>query len=263
MAPNALAAAVDLSKALAFARDAAVKGGEISLRYFQKRLRVRLKADGSPVTIADREVETYIREAIRAAYPDHGIVGEEAEPRRSASPFTWVVDPIDGTFAFIRGVPLYGVMIALEHDGVPVLGVVNCPAVREIVYAADGAGCWWNGHRCTVSRVAKLKDSLVVASAWHGSTVRTGQPSCARLVRAAAAFRTWGHCYGFVLVATGRAEVMIDAGLKRWDSAALVPILHQAGGTITDWRGRSIPRQGNVLATNGLVLTQSLRRLTK
>jgi len=249
---------IDLPEALDFARALAMAGGDLSLRHFQTPLDVERKGDGSPVTAADREVEAHIRDAIQSAWPGHGIIGEESGSRRPDAPFTWVVDPIDGTSAFLHGVPLYGVLIALEYQKTPILGVVNCPAAREIVSAAVGLGCWWNGRRCAVSRTAALKDGLVVASAWHGATVRPGAPSCARLMQAGGAFRTWGHCYGFLLVATGRADVMIDAGLKHWDTAALIPILCEAGGTMTDWRGGPVAREGNALATNGLVLAETL-----
>src|SRR5918992_4317853 len=139
---------------LDFAVDAAWQAGKITLEYFQTGTPVERKADASPVTLADRRAEEKLREGIQRTFPDHGILGEEFGEVAGRSPYRWVLDPLDGTRSFIQGVPLYGVMMGLEHQGQPVLGVVHFPALGETVYAAKGEGCYWNGRRARVSAVS-------------------------------------------------------------------------------------------------------------
>ncbi|HET7322631.1 MAG TPA: inositol monophosphatase family protein, partial [Longimicrobiaceae bacterium] len=220
----------ELDLAVAAARAA----GELTLRWFQKGPAVELKADASPVTEADRAAEQRLRERIRARYPDDGILGEEGgeEPGRSGR--RWVLDPIDGTRSFIHGVPLYGVMVALEAGGEPVLGVLHFPALGDTVAAARGLGCRWNGRPARVSATARLADALVLTS---GDLPATRVPGLQRLSESAGSFRTWGDCYGYALVATGRAEAMLDPELKVWDAAAVRPVIEEAGGVFTDWSG--------------------------
>ncbi|MGD8278213.1 MAG: inositol monophosphatase family protein, partial [Gemmatimonadota bacterium] len=163
----------------------------------------------------------------------------------------WFFDPIDGTRAFVRGVPLYGVMIAMVEAGEPVLGVVHLPALEETVYAARGEGCRWNGAPARVSGVADLGDALVLTT---GDASTTGGDRQAagwdRLRGRGAMCRTWGDCYGYVLVATGRAEAMIDPVLNTWDAAALFPIIEEAGGVVTDLAGLRRFDGGHLVATN-------------
>jgi histidinol-phosphatase len=236
---------------LDFALDAAWQAGKITLEYFQTATIVERKADASPVTLADRRAEEKLRDCIQRAFPDHGILGEEFGEISGRTPYRWVLDPLDGTRSFIQGVPLYGVMIGLEHHGRATLGVVHFPALGETVYAAKGEGCYWNGRRARVSTVSQLPEAVVVATSVR-SLYEEGRGSVFETLQGQTRLqRTWGDCYGHILVATGRAEVMLDPILQIWDCAALQPILEEAGGTFTDWRGTATHTGGSGLSTNG------------
>lgn len=249
----------ELRALLDFAHQIAWQAGKITLRHFQSELAVDQKADESPVTVADREAEAFLRAAIAARYPGHAVLGEEEGlSGDSSATYRWVLDPIDGTRSFIRGVPLYGVMVGLLREGEPVAGVVNMPALGEIVYAARGHGCWWNGRPCRASAVSTLRESLVVATVATGYEQYGKGDAFARVLAEAGIFRTWGDCYGHLLVATGRAEAALDPVMNVWDAAALFPILAEAGGTYTDWRGTPTIEGGEGLSTNGHVLSRLL-----
>ncbi len=250
----------ELRELLDFANQIAIHAGKITLRHFQRDLVVERKADASPVTVADREAEAYLREAIQGRYRNHAVLGEEeglSGPHGAT--YRWVLDPIDGTKSFIHGVPLYGVMIGILREGEPVAGVVHMPALGEIVAAARGLGCTWNGRPCRVSTVATLRESLVVATVAGGYERYGKAEAFARILGAAGLFRTWGDCYGYVLVATGRAEVALDPVMNVWDAAALLPILTEAGGAFTDWRGTPTIEGGEGIGANRAVLDELLR----
>jgi histidinol phosphatase-like enzyme (inositol monophosphatase family) len=236
---------------LDFAVEAAWQAGKITLEYFQTGAVVEHKADASPVTQADRRAEQKLRECIQRAYPDHGILGEEFGEVAGRAPYRWVLDPLDGTRSFIQGVPMYGVMMGLEHQGQAVLGVVHLPALGETVYAARGSGCYWNGRRAHVSKISELGDAVVLATSVRSLYEEGRGPVFESLQGQTRLQRTWGDCYGHILVATGRAEVMLDPILHIWDCAALQPILEEAGGTFTDWHGTATHTGGNGLSTNG------------
>ncbi|MDQ1557138.1 MAG: histidinol-phosphatase [Pyrinomonadaceae bacterium] len=242
-----------LEELLEFAVGLARGAGEITLRHFRRPFTPERKADGSFVTQADREAERFIRARIEEKFPHDAVLGEEEETRAGSSGRQWIIDPIDGTYSFVHGVPLYGVLIGLEIAEEVCLGVVNLPALGEIVYAARGAGCFWNDTRASVSATPTLVDALLLSTDF-GTCERYGFGEAARrLEQAAGARRTWGDCYGHVLVATGRAEVMLDPVMNVWDCAPLLPILEEAGGTFTDWGGRRTIRGGNAISTNGLL----------
>lgn len=245
-----------------FAVEAAWQAGKITLEYFQAPFDLEVKPDQSPVTIADRRAEQALREAIGARYPDHKVLGEEyGETGPDGATFRWILDPIDGTASFVRGVPLYGVMVAVERDGVPVAGVVNLPALGEIVYGALGEGTYSNGRRTRVSSVDRLEDALVLSTS-ESAMARFGRgDEYRRLCDASKMQRTWSDCYGHVLVATGRAEIMLDPIMNIWDNAALLPILQEAGGTFTDWSGTPTHTAPEALSTNGVLLEQVLAEI--
>jgi histidinol-phosphatase len=234
------------------ARDA----GGITQRHFKGSLPVERKADNSLVTIADREVERYIRESIEQTFPDDGVVGEEEVERTGASGRRWIIDPLDGTFSFVHGVPLYGVMIGLEIEEKPALGVVNLPAINEIASAARGLGCFLNSEPARVSSTSSLDQALLLATDFGACDKFGFAPAAAALQSAVAERRTWGDCYGHILVATGRADVMLDPVMNIWDCAALLPILEEAGGTFTDWQGRKTIKGGNAISTNGVLFDE-------
>jgi histidinol-phosphatase len=241
----------ELREAEEFASRIAREAGEITLRHFKKGGSVSLKRDGSLVTIADREAEAFLRAEIAKVYPADGILGEEEGETPGRSGRRWIIDPIDGTYSFVHEVPFYGVLIALEVDREPVVGVVNMPALGELVSASSGNGCRLNGERVRVSDVSTL-DSALLLSTDFGACSRYGfGMATQRLEAAVQNRRTWGDCYGYVLVATGRAEIMLDPVMNVWDCAPLLPIMEEAGGTFTDWWGARTILGGNAIATNG------------
>lgn len=221
------------------AREFARIGGALSLRWFRDRsLAVERKSDDSPVTIADRSAETAIRAAITRRFPDHAIVGEEHGGTLGSRRYEWILDPIDGTKTFIRGVPLYTTLVALVVDGEPVVGVIYCPPTGEMAAAAVGHGCWnEDGERLSVSATTDL------ARAWMGTTdpadlLRRHPQWAGALMAQSEAVRTWADAYGYMLVARGALDFMFDPIMSPWDIAPLSVVIREAGGVFTDREGR-------------------------
>ena len=239
-----------------FAAELAWQAGKLTLRYFQTDFTTEYKEDQSPVTIADRGAERLIRELIEARYPSHSILGEEEGETRPGAAFRWIIDPIDGTKTFVRGVPMYAVLVGLERAGDVVVGAINIPAMGELLHAARGEGCSWNGRRARVSNVALLGDGLLLATDAESMRRHGRDAAYRRMVAASKLQRSWGDAYGYVLVATGRAEVMLDPIVSVWDLAALLPVVTEAGGSFTDWSGEQTIHAGEAIATNGLVYQQ-------
>ena len=249
----------ELQELLDFAVMLARGAGDITLKYFRKQPETSTKSDGSFVTIADREAESYLRRQIAERFPDDGILGEEEGELAGRSGRRWIVDPIDGTFAFVHGVPLYGVLIALEIENEMSVGVINIPALGEIVSAATGCGCWLNGDATRVSTTAKLDEALLLSTDFNAAAKHGFAQAANELQRRAKVSRTWGDCYGYVLVATGRADIMLDPIMNLWDCAPLLPIMEEAGGTFTDWLGVRTVDGGNSIATNGLLFEEVMQ----
>ena len=260
--PDSSLRGATLRRLMEFALDTVWEAGKITLQYFQTRIEVETKSDLSPVTIADRETEQMLRARIRKTFPDHAIIGEEfgLEGPEGAS-HRWIIDPIDGTKSFVRGVPLYGTMLGLERDGKPAAGAISFPAMDEIIAAAKGEGCFWNGRRASVSACDRLSEALLCCTDYAHFPQENKQSAFERLCRETKLQRTWGDCYGHCLVATGRAEIMLDASMKVWDCAALLPILEEAGGTFTDWSGASTIHGPDAISTNGKLLGEVLERI--
>lgn len=238
--------------------EVALAAGNRALALFSKELVVDAKTDGSPVTVADRSAEQLAREWIESRFPDDGIVGEEFGTVNPTATRRWIIDPIDGTKSFVRGVPLWGTLIAVMEANTVIAGAAYFPALREIVVGARGEGCWWNDERCSVSPVSHISAATVLTTAapFGGTDVRSRWDE---LTRRAALSRTWGDCYGYFLVATGRAEVMVDPKVSEWDIAAFVPIIAEAGGVLSGWTSAS-PFDGTAIATNG-ALAQEAREI--
>lgn len=249
-----------LSTLLEFGVDVAWRAGRATLAHFQTGVATETKSDQSPVTIADREAERIVRERIEARFPNDGVLGEEFGVTRPDARRRWIVDPIDGTRSFIHGVPLYGVLLALEEDGEAVIGVIHLPALAETVYAARGEGCWWDGRRTSVSNATDLGQALVLTTDASPAQSHDVVAGWDRLRTRAGLTRTWGDCYGYALVATGRAEAMLDPILSIWDAAAIAPVIQEAGGVITDWHGRTGYNHGTLVATNA-ALAREVRGL--
>jgi histidinol phosphatase-like enzyme (inositol monophosphatase family) len=224
--------------------------GDIALGHYRSALAVETKGDGSPVTIADREAEQAARDWIAARFPADGVLGEEFGETPGTSARRWILDPIDGTKSFVRGVPLWGTLIAIAEGPRVLAGAAYFPAVGEIVAAAPGQGCWWNGRRTRVSDTSTLAGATVLITderAFRSASQRDGWRT---LTGEASVARTWGDCFGYLLVATGRAEVMIDPIVNPWDAACFQPIIEEAGGVFTDLLGAPTAFVGSAIATN-------------
>ena len=226
---------------------------------YETALTVELKADRTPVTLADRRAEEAIREFLRRECPAHGVLGEEFGEVAGDGRHRWILDPIDGTKSFIHHVPLFGTLIALERDGEPVVGVIACHAVGETASAATGEGAWLNGEPARVSTVASLAEATV--SMTSPSRMLSGHPRTFNaLAGRVGLLRAWGDCYGYLMVASGRADAMLDPEMNIWDAAALYPIIREGGGRITTWAGEE--RVGeSTAASNGLLHEQVLALL--
>lgn len=240
----------DASLLLEAVQELARRAGSVALRHFRSALTVESKGDGSPVTIADKSAEEAARQWIMQRFAQDGILGEEFGAHLPAAKRRWLIDPIDGTKTFVRGVPLWGTLIAVCEGEQPLAGAAFFPAVDEIVGAAQGLGCWWNGTRAHVSTTASIDAATVLTTDERFRRDPAKGEGWRRLAEAAALSRTWGDCYGYLLVATGRAEVMVDAVVAPWDAAPLYPVITEAGGIFTDWRGGATAFGGSIVATN-------------
>jgi histidinol phosphatase-like enzyme (inositol monophosphatase family) len=250
----------DLRDLLGFAQELAWEAGRSTLGHFQREVAVDLKDDASPVTVADREAEQIMRRAIAARFPGHDVQGEEFGETGRGSSHRWILDPIDGTRSFIHGVPLYSTLVGLEIDGDMAVGVAYFPALDDMVAAAAGMGCSWNGRPARVSPVARLDEALMVYTD-VGEIAAERPGAWDRLQAATRLQRGFADAYGAFMVATGRAEIAIDGMMMPWDCAALMPIVREAGGTFTDWNGTPTIAGGNGFSTNGRLLEAVLEVL--
>jgi histidinol-phosphatase len=254
----------ELTTRLDLAVAAARRAGDLTLTYFQRDdFAVEFKADHSPVTVADRGAEELLRREIAAVFPDDGILGEELGEKPGTSGYRWILDPIDGTKSFISGVPLYGTLIGVERDGRSLVGVIHIPGLAETVYAAKGQGAWYvKGAEmpkpAKVSTKSALAESLFLTSEVKSFHKIDRYDAYDKLQQASRITRSWGDAYGYLLLAVGRAEVMIDPIMNVWDCAALQPVIEEAGGTFTDWNGVPTIHSGNSVATNGRVYEEVL-----
>lgn len=236
------------------------EAGKITLDYFGKPdIGLERKSDDSPVTVADREAESLLRTRIREKFPEDAVLGEEFGAIEGNSGFRWILDPIDGTKTFITGVPLYSTLIGIELRGVCVIGLIAIPALGELVHAASGAGAWHcqpSGSiaKAKVSARDELGDAIFITSQVDSFAKRNAPFVFEELQRRAYVTRTWGDGYGYLLVATGRADVIVDPAMNLWDAAALKPVLDEAGGFFGDWKG--IPR---IDGGEGVAVNQLLR----
>ena len=250
----------ELRELLGIARRAADVARDVIMPLYATALTVELKADRTPVTAADKGAEEAIRTFLARECPTHGILGEEFPESPGDGRHRWILDPIDGTKSFIHHVPLWGTLIALERDGEPVVGVIACHAAGETVSAARGLGAELDGQPCRVSATSTLAAATVSMTSY--SRLQATQPDAlARLCSRAGLMRAWGDCYGYLMVATGRADVMLDPEMNLWDVAALYPVITEAGGRITTWEGEPGPG-ASAVATNSLLHEAVLASLT-
>lgn len=243
---------MDLTPYRTFMTELASASGDFIRPYFANPdLKVETKADDTPVTLADRGAEELLRSLINKKFPDHGIIGEELGNENEDAEFVWVLDPIDGTKSFITGVPLWGTLIALLHQGQPVLGCINQPILGQLMIG-DCETTTLNGNRVQTRATSRIEDATLLTSDPLNLRNRMGDAAEA-LVSKARLVRTWGDCYGYLLVASGHADVMIDPIMCPWDIAALVPIIRGSGGIITDCSGGSAyPAESTLAASQEL-----------
>jgi myo-inositol-1(or 4)-monophosphatase len=227
-------------------------GAFIRPLFAHREFAVETKADRSPVTVADRGAEEMMRAAIAKRFPDHGIIGEEYGSERAEAEFVWVLDPIDGTKSFITGVPLWGTLIGLLHQGQPILGCIHQPVLNQLM-VGDGKSTTLNARPVRVRPCAQLADATLLTSDTLNLAKHQNGAACDRLASAVKLYRTWGDCYGYLLLAAGSADICLDPIMNPWDIAALVPVIRGAGGIITDWKGgAAYPAESTVAAGSEL-----------
>jgi histidinol-phosphatase len=251
---------MNLRPYLEFGVQTAYEAGRLTLGYFgTEAARPEFKADDTPVTVADREAERLIRERIGVRFPKHAVLGEEyGEVEGSDGDHRWVVDPIDGTKSFIRGVPLYGVLIGLEIEGVCEVGAAYFPAVDEMVCAATGEGCYRNGRRANVSTTQSLAQAMVCYTDAASFAEQGRMEALTRLLSTVVGTRGWSDAYGHALVATGRIELMLDPIMNPWDCGPFPPIFREAGGYFGDWSGNETIYSGEAMSTTNTLLPEVL-----
>ena len=243
--------------------EAARKAGELARTYYESTFDVEQKADNSPVTIADKQAEELIRAMVAKAFPADGFLGEEFGNTPGESGFRWVIDPIDGTKSFVRHIPLWATLIGLEYRGEQIGGVAHIPVFGMTYRALRGDGAFMNERRIRVSNVATLADSLVCYSSINWFARYGREKAFLELARRTSRQRGYGDFYGFVLVAEGAAELMVEHGVNPWDIAATKAIIEEAGGRFTDWENNPTIHRPDALASNGKVHAEALEILLK
>ncbi len=254
----------DRSPFLSVALEAASKAETVIMDYYSGRIASELKADGTPVTAADTEAERIIIETITNEFPDHGFLGEESGDTHSTSPYVWIIDPIDGTKNYIRHIPLFGTQIALMKVDELILGVSNIPAMNELLYAEKGCGVFLNGEQTNVTAVNHISEAMISHGGMDAFGDRGVLENLCNLAMDAARIRSFGDCYMYHLLASGRVDAVIEAAISIWDIAALTVIVEEAGGKVTNLRGAPIDKNtDSILATNGLLHQQILTTFEK
>ncbi len=240
---------------LTVALDAAKKAEEILLSYYNAdTLDVTLKPDETPVTRADTEAEKAIRETIKQSFPDHGFLGEEYGIEKGDSPYVWIIDPIDATKNYIRKIPIFGTQIALMEGEKLILGVSNAPLLDELLYAEVGKGAFLNGNQIKVSDVSQSSDAMICHGGLKWFVEKGTFRGVYNLINDVARSRGFGDFYSYHLVASGRADVVIEAAISIWDIAAITVIVREAGGNVTDIKGKEITTEtDSLIATNGIL----------
>ncbi len=238
----------------------ATGAGALTRKWFDRgTVEFDTKADGSPVTEADKAAERYLREQIALAFPTDGIVGEEEDDREGTSGRTWIIDPIDGTKSFMNGVPLYGTLLAVTDEHGPAVGVIVMPALDEVVAAGRGVGCTHNGRETSVRAPESLEGCYGNTSGfdyWPDSAMRD------RYLGSGMIIRTWGDAYGYVLLATGRSDAMVDPMVNLWDVAPMQVIIPEAGGRVSDEFGNEWAPGKSFVATTGTIHDDLVEALT-
>jgi histidinol phosphatase-like enzyme (inositol monophosphatase family) len=238
------------SEFIPFIRELTRASGDIIRAHFLTGVQAEMKRDQTPVTVADRRAEEAMRELIMRHYPDHGILGEEGGAFRTDASYCWVLDPIDGTRAFLSNCFIFGTLVALSRNGRPLLGAIHSPLTGHLLIGS-GTSAWVNDRPVAVRHCHGLEDAFMLASShWEVFRHRNG-PAFEALSRRVRCYRTWGDCHGYFQVATGGADIMLDPILEPWDIMALIPVIEGAGGRITDWHGDDPVTGKSAVATSG------------
>ena len=233
----------------------------IAMRHFRRDLRIDRKPDRTYVTQADTEIEKMVRDAIQRRYPGHGVLAEEFGDRTANQDTRWIIDPIDATHSYMRGIPVFATLLALERGGVMELGVISAPAMHERWHAVRGGGAWSGKRRLRVSEVARLEDAQIFYASRTAFKAVGKERGFDAVVDATWRDRGFGDFWGYMLVAEGAGEAMIEPELYSWDLAAPLIIVQEAGGRLTDLTGRPTYAGGNAVATNGVLHELILQRL--
>jgi len=250
----------NLSDFKSFSRFLAYKSAEIIKQYFRTEINVESKADLSPVTIADKKSEEVMREVIMKEYPEHGILGEEFGIYNEEAEYQWVLDPIDGTKSFICGTPLFGTLIALLKNGDPILGVINLPILSQYLIG-ENSSTELNDEKARTRECRALNDAVLLTSDFINIGKYQDSEKFLNLARRVKIFRGWGDCYGYYLLATGYADIMIDPIMSAWDIMALIPIIKGAGGIITDYHGKNAVNGNSIIAASSGIHSEVIKIL--
>lgn len=238
--------------------------GMVIRRYYRTPVAVDNKEDTSPVTIADREAEQTIRVMVRQTYPDHGVVGEEFGASNPSAEYQWVIDPIDGTKSFLIGRPIFGTLIALTHQGTPLLGVIDQPIAGERWVGVAGQGTWLNGKLVKTRACASVEEAVVCTTG--PQYFPENKWNAFQQVATKARYTVYGgDCYSYALLAMGLVDIVIETGLKPHDFCALVPVVTNAGGVLVDWEGKELTLQseGSVIALGDKHLLPQVQKLLR
>ncbi len=249
---------MNTAKYIDFMRELATISGEvIKPHFFRSGLEVESKSDDSPVTVADKEAEKVMRELIAERFPDHGIVGEEYGNQNENAEFVWTLDPIDGTISFASGVPLFGTIVAILHNGKPIAGMIYQP-ILDLLCLGDGKETTLNGETVRVRDVTKIENAVLVATDIANIEKYQNKSGFDTLVETTKVFRTWGDCYGYLLLASGWADIMLDPIMNPWDKYPLIPIITGAGGVITGWDGSDAADSDSIVSAHPNIHSQVL-----
>ena len=244
-----------------FSKYLADESGKIIRSYFRTHVSVDSKADASPVTIADKTAEEKMRELIMKEFPQHGIIGEEFGTYNETAEYKWILDPIDGTKSFITGTVTFGTLIALTKNGEPILGVINQPVLNEFLIG-DNNWCELNGVKTEVRKCASLSEATLLTTDHLNIEKYQDAEKFNELIHRVKLYRNWGDCYGYYLVATGYADIMIDPIMNIWDSSAVIPIIRGAKGIITDYHGNDAAKGESIIAANPEIHQEIIRMLS-
>ena len=252
---------MDLSQYSKFIVLLAERSSEIIKSYFlNPNLQIETKSDASPVTQADKEAEEVMRKLIRKNYPSHGIIGEEYGSEKESAEFVWTMDPIDGTKSFVSGVPLFGTMISLCYQGQPILGLIHQPILNMLCLGTNKS-TQVNGKRVRMRKITQLSQASLLTSDVKNIETYQNKQNFDLLVKKTGLFRTWGDAYGYLMIAAGWADILIDAIISKWEICAVLPIINGAGGVVTSWGGGNALLDGSCVVAHKNIHTQVVRIL--